>query len=133
MSIIIFSFIQSSLYDFQLVIVLIIFFFVITQVDSYELRIRPPCTKTVNDRFFLRISPYASLYDTEIYDRNTITCKPSYFAIYGRLRTCLFDLGIVHLVFLFFLEFFCLSCGRGIFSFNFKFSCRCVLTLVKDL
>jgi hypothetical protein len=46
--------------------------------------IRPPCTKTVNDRFFLRISPYVSVYDTEIYDRNTITCKPSYFSVYGR-------------------------------------------------
>jgi hypothetical protein len=55
--------------------------------------IRPPCTKTVNDRFFLRISPYVSVYDTEIYDRNTITCKPSYFSVYGRLRPCLFDLG----------------------------------------
>ncbi len=55
--------------------------------------IRPPCTKTVNDRFFLHISPYVSVYDTEIYDRNTITCKPSYFSVYGRLRPCLFDLG----------------------------------------
>ncbi len=35
--------------------------------------IRPPCTKTVNDRFFLRISPYVS--------------------VYGRLPPCLIDLG----------------------------------------
>jgi hypothetical protein len=28
--------------------------------------IRPPCIKTVNDRFLLRISPYGSVYDTEI-------------------------------------------------------------------
>jgi hypothetical protein len=55
--------------------------------------IRPSCTKTVNDRFLLRISPYVSVYDTEIYDRNTITCKLSYFSVYGRLRPCLFDLG----------------------------------------
>jgi hypothetical protein len=55
--------------------------------------IRTPCTKTVNDRFFLRISPYVSVYDTEIYDRNTITCKPSYFSVYDRLRPCLFNLG----------------------------------------
>ncbi len=55
--------------------------------------IRPPCTKTVNDRFFLHISPYVSVYDMEIHDRNTITCKPSYFSVYGRLRPCLFDLG----------------------------------------
>jgi hypothetical protein len=34
--------------------------------------IRAPCTKTANDRFSLRISPYVSVYDTEIYDRNTI-------------------------------------------------------------
>ncbi len=55
--------------------------------------IRPPCTKTVSDRFFLHISPNVSVYDTEIYDRNTITCKPSYFYVYGHLRPCLFDLG----------------------------------------
>ncbi len=55
--------------------------------------IRPPCTKTVNDRFFLRISPYGSVYDMEIYDRNTITCKPSYFSVYDRLQPCLFNLG----------------------------------------
>jgi hypothetical protein len=55
--------------------------------------IRPPCTKTVNDRFFLCISLYVSVYDTEIYDRSTITCKPSYISVYGRLRPCLFDLG----------------------------------------
>jgi hypothetical protein len=35
-------------------------------------RIWSPCTETVNDRFFLRISPYFSVYD--------------------RLRPCLFDL-----------------------------------------
>jgi hypothetical protein len=55
--------------------------------------IRPPCTKTVSDRFFLRIAPYVSVYDTEIYDRNTITCKPSYSCVYVRLRPCLFELG----------------------------------------
>jgi hypothetical protein len=37
-------------------------------------------------------SPYVSVYETEIHDRNTITCKPSYFSVYGRLRPCLFDL-----------------------------------------
>ncbi len=42
-----------------------------SQVDCYELRIRsyrekngdgirPPCTKTVNDRFFLRMCPYTT-------------------------------------------------------------------------
>ncbi len=56
--------------------------------------IRPPCTKTVNDQFSFRISPYVPVYDTEIYARNTITCKPSYFFVYGRLRPCLFDLGM---------------------------------------
>jgi hypothetical protein len=61
--------------------------------------IRPPCTKTVNDHFFLRISPYVYVYDTEIYDRNTITYKPSYFAVYGRLRPCLFDLWSVPLLY----------------------------------
>jgi len=60
--------------------------------------IRPSCTKTVNDRFLLRISPYVSVYDTEIYDRNTITCKLSYFSVYGRLRPCLFDLGMFFLL-----------------------------------
>ncbi len=45
-----------------------------TQVDCYE----------------LRISLYVSVYDTEIYDRNTVTCKPSYFSVYGRYdRACL--------------------------------------------
>jgi hypothetical protein len=54
--------------------------------------IRSPCTKTVHGRFFLRLSPYVPAYDTEIYDLNTIPCKPSYFSVYGRLRPCLFDL-----------------------------------------
>jgi hypothetical protein len=34
-----------------------------------------------------------TVYDTEIYDRNTITCKSSYFFVCGRSRPCLFDLG----------------------------------------
>ncbi len=33
------------------------------------------------------------MYDTEIFDRNTIPCKPSYFSVHGRLQPCLFDLG----------------------------------------
>jgi hypothetical protein len=52
----------------------------------------------VNDRIFVRIPPYLSVYDTEIYDRNTITCKSSYFFVCGRLRPCLFDLGILLLM-----------------------------------
>jgi hypothetical protein len=56
-------------------------------------RMQSPFTKAVNDRVFVRISPYLSVYDTEIYDRNTITCKSSYFSVCGRLRPCLFDLG----------------------------------------
>ncbi len=57
--------------------------------------IRPPCTKTVTDRFFLRISPYVSVCDTEIFDRNMITCNPTYFSVYGRLRPCLFGLRTI--------------------------------------
>ena len=53
-------------------------------------RLRSPYT-LLNDRFFLPISPYFSVYDTEIYDRNTITCKSSYLSVYGRLRPCVFD------------------------------------------
>ncbi len=56
-------------------------------------RIWSPYTETVNDRFFLRISPYFSVYDTEINGRNTGPCKSSYFSVYDRLRPCLFDLG----------------------------------------
>jgi len=55
--------------------------------------IRSPYTRTVKDRFFLRISSYFSVYDTEIYDRNTEPGKSSCFSVYGRLRPCLFDLG----------------------------------------
>jgi hypothetical protein len=48
-------------------------------------RIWPPCTETANDRFFLRISPYFSVYDTEINGRNTGPCKSSYFSVYAGL------------------------------------------------
>ena len=56
-------------------------------------RKRSQFTRTVNDHIFVRKSPYFALYDMEIYDRNTITCKSSYFSVYGRLQPCLFDLG----------------------------------------
>jgi hypothetical protein len=65
-------------------------------------RMQSPSTKAVNDRIFVRIPPYLSVYDTEIYDRNTITCKSSYFFVCGCLRPCLFDLGwsLLKIVFL---------------------------------
>ena len=45
-----------------------------THVDDYGVHVRTPCVRVVNDRFF---SPY--------------------FSVYGRLRACVFDLGIAHL------------------------------------
>ena len=36
---------------------------------------------------------YIAVSHTEIHDRNTVTWKPSYSLVYGRLRPCLFDLG----------------------------------------
>jgi hypothetical protein len=42
---------------------------------------------------FLRLSPYFPVYDTEIYDRNTGSCKSSYYSVYGRLRPCVFQRG----------------------------------------
>jgi hypothetical protein len=59
-------------------------------------RIWASCTETVNDRFFLRISPYFSVYDTEINGCNTEPCQSSYFSVYDRLPPCLFDLGTIH-------------------------------------
>jgi hypothetical protein len=35
--------------------------------------------------FFLRLWLYFSVYDTEIYDRNTGSCKLSYFSVYDRV------------------------------------------------
>ena len=69
-------------------------------------RMQSPFSKTVNDRIFVCIPPYLFVYDTEIYDRNTITYKSSYFSVCGRLRPCLFDLGTQSLkVFTFIISF----------------------------
>jgi hypothetical protein len=60
-----------------------------TYLEKYERLPRSRFTHFV----YGRLSSYFSVYDTEIYDRNTGSCKSSYFSVYGRLRPCVFDLG----------------------------------------
>jgi hypothetical protein len=87
------SFFSAYIIKFIIKLKLMLTWFRILFTEKNGDRMQSPFIKTVNDRILVRLPPYLSVYDTEIYDRNTITCKLSCFFVCGRLRPCFFELG----------------------------------------